>query len=93
LLNEVSIPSDENLLKKEVEQVTKYGDLPTEVQRMCNVKVKVIPIIMGATGRISRSLRKYLEDIPGVQSSAELEKTVILGAAHIPRKILTEQFI
>ena len=32
-----------------------------EIQRMWNVKAKVIPIIIGATGTISQSLRQYLE--------------------------------
>jgi len=32
-----------------------------EIQRMWNVKAKVIPIITGATGTISQSLRQYLK--------------------------------
>jgi len=32
---------------------------------MWNVKAKVIPVITGATGTISKSLRKYLSNIPG----------------------------
>jgi len=32
---------------------------------MWNVKAKVIPVITGATGNISKSLRKYLSNIPG----------------------------
>jgi hypothetical protein len=32
---------------------------------MWNVKTKVIPVIIGATGTISKSFRKYLGNIPG----------------------------
>jgi len=32
---------------------------------MWNVKTRVIPVIIGATGTISKSFRKYVSDIPG----------------------------
>jgi hypothetical protein len=34
---------------------------------MWNVKTKVIPVIIGATGYISKSFRKYVSNIPGNQ--------------------------
>jgi hypothetical protein len=46
---------------------------------MWNVKAKVIPVITGATGTISESLREYLSNIPGKGEFKELQKTVILG--------------
>jgi len=58
-------------------------------QRMWNVKARVIPIIIGATGTISKSFRKYVSDIPGNHNVKELQKTAILGTAHILRKLLT----
>ena len=57
-------------------------------QRMWNVKARVIPIIIGATGTISKSFRKYVSDIPGNHNVKELQKTAILGTAHILRKLL-----
>jgi hypothetical protein len=36
-----------------------YKDLTVEIQRMWNVKTKVIPVITGATGTILKSFRKY----------------------------------
>jgi hypothetical protein len=59
------------------------------MQRMWNVKAKVMPIIIGATGSLSRPFQKYLDDIPGKHSSAEIQKTAILETTHILRKILT----
>jgi hypothetical protein len=47
-----------------------------------NVKEKVIPVITGANGTISQSLRPYLNNIPGWQKIKELQKTAILGTAH-----------
>jgi hypothetical protein len=60
MLIDVAIAGVRNVIKKEVEKILKYKDLTTEIQRMWNVKIKVIPVIMGATGTISKSLRKYL---------------------------------
>jgi len=51
--------------------------------------IKVIPVITGATGTISKSFRKYMGNIPGNQEVKELQKTAILGTAHILRKVLT----
>ena len=50
---------------------------------------KVIPVIIGATGTISKSFRKYVSNIPGNHEVKELYKTAILGTAHILRKVLT----
>jgi hypothetical protein len=51
--------------------------------------IKVIPVIIGATGTISKSFRKYVSNIPGNHKFKELQKTAILGTAHILRKVLT----
>ena len=53
-----------------------------------NVKTKVIPVIRGATGTISKAFRKYLSNTPGKHEVKELQKTAILGTAHILRKVL-----
>jgi len=59
------------------------------IQRMWNVKTKVIPVIIGATGTISKSLRKYVSNTPGNHIVKELQKRAILVTAHIRRKMLT----
>jgi len=46
---------------------------------MWNVKTEVIPVIIGATGTISKSFRKYVIKIPGKHEVKELQKTAILG--------------
>jgi hypothetical protein len=54
-----------------------------------DIQTKVIPVIIGATGTISKSFRKYVSNIPGNNEVKELQKTAILGTAHILRKVLT----
>jgi hypothetical protein len=56
---------------------------------MWNVEPRVITEVTGATGTISKSFRKYVSNIPGNHDIRELQKTAILGTAHILRKVLT----
>jgi len=62
------------MIKKEAEKILKYKDLRIEIQRMWNVKTKVIPVIIGANGTISKSLRKYVSNIPGNMKSRNYRK-------------------
>jgi hypothetical protein len=55
---------------------------------MWNVKTGVIPVIIGATGSVSKSFRKYVSTIPRNREVKELQKTAILGTAHTLRKVL-----
>jgi hypothetical protein len=55
---------------------------------MWNVKTKVIPVKMGKTGTISKSFIKYQSNIRRKHEIQELQKTAILGTAHILRKVL-----
>jgi len=48
----------------------------------------VIPVIIGTTGTISKSLRKYVSNIPGKHEVKEHQKTAILDTAHILWKVL-----
>ena len=42
----------------------------------------------GATGIVTRSLRKSLEAVPGRHSIDSLQKSAVLGTSHIVRKVL-----
>jgi hypothetical protein len=77
------------VIKKEAEKILKYKYLTIEIQRMWKVKTRVIPVIIAATGTISKSFRKYVSNITGNHEVGELQKTAILGTAHIIRKVLT----
>jgi len=89
MLIDVAVSGDRNVIKKEAEKILKYKDLTIEIQRIWSVKTKVIPVIIGATGTISKSFRKYVSNVPGNHEVKKLQKTAILGTAHILRKVLT----
>lgn len=55
---------------------------------MWNVETKLILVVIWATGTISKSSRKYPSNVPRKHDIKKLQKTVILGTAHIFWKVL-----
>jgi hypothetical protein len=55
---------------------------------MWNLKCMIIPIIIGANGVVTRSVKKNLEAVLGKHAIDSLEKSAVLGTAHIIRKAL-----
>jgi hypothetical protein len=51
----------------------------------------IISVITGATGGVTKGLRKHLEAIPGKHSIDSLQKTAILGTSHITRQVLQSE--
>jgi len=88
VLIDAGISGDRNAIKIEAEMVLKYKDLLLEIQHIWNVKTKVIPVTVGATGTISKSFTKYLRNMHGKHKIKELQKTAILGTAHKIQKVL-----
>ena len=86
--NNVAIPADRNVVQKEAEKKLKYNSLCIEIQRMWNLKCTIVPVIIGATGIVTRSLKKNLGTVPGKHSIDSLQKTAILGTSHIIRKVM-----
>jgi hypothetical protein len=81
-LKDVAIPGDRNLIKKEAEKILKCKDLIIEIQLMWNVKAKVIPVIIGATGTITNSHRQYLSNKPEKHEIKEIQKKQPYWALH-----------
>jgi len=65
MLIDVVIPGDRNVIKKEAGKILKYTNLIIQIQCMWNVKAKVIPVVIGAAGTISKSLRQYVSNVSG----------------------------
>jgi hypothetical protein len=67
----VAITGDRNVINGKAEKILRNNDLTIEIQGMWNVKAKVIPVIIGATGTISKSLKQYPSNIPRKQEIKE----------------------
>ena len=74
-LIDVAIPADRNVVQKEAEKKLKYKSLCIE---MWNLKCTIIPVIIGATGIVTRSLRKNLEAVPEKHSIDSLQRQLYL---------------
>jgi ABC-type methionine transport system permease subunit len=55
---------------------------------MWNLKCTIVPVIIGATGIVTRCLKKNFETVPGKHSIDSVQKTAILETSHIIRKVL-----
>jgi len=60
------------MIKKEVKNILRNKHLIIQIHSMTSVKAKVIPVLTGATGTTSKSLQKYLSNIPGKHEMKEL---------------------
>ena len=81
--HDISVSGNKNVIKKEADKILKQIHLTMEIQRVWNVITYVMPVITEATGIISKSFRKYQNNIFGKSDIQEMQKTVILVAAHM----------
>ena len=58
-----AVPVDHRIKLKECEKRDKYLDLAKELKKLWNMKVTVVPIVIGAFGTVTKVLLKGLEDL------------------------------
>ena len=58
-----------------------------ELQKIWNVKVNIIPLVVGSLGAIPKQCGNILKQIGITVGTAQVQKTVLLGAARILRKL------
>ena len=58
-----AVPADHRIKLKECEKKDKYLDLARELKKLWNMKVTIVPIVIGAFGTITKGLLKGLEDM------------------------------
>ena len=77
-------PADDRINLKEYEKKDKYLDLARELKKLSNMKMTIVPIVIGAFGTITKGLLKGLEDlevggwVETIQMTALLRTTRIL---------------
>ena len=83
-----AVPGDSRIEEKEKDKIEKYQDLGRELQKIWNVKVKIIPLVVGSLGAIPKQFGNRLKQIGIAVGTAQVQKTVLLGTARILRKVL-----
>ena len=81
-------PVNHEIKLKECENTDKYLDLAREVKKQWNMKLKIIPIVTGAFGTVSKGLLKGLEDLEVGGRVETIQTTVLLEMARILRRVL-----
>ena len=74
--------------EKEKDKIEKYQDLGRELQKIWNVKVKIIPLVVGSLSAIPEQFGNRLKQIVITAGTAQVQKTVFLGMVRILRKFL-----
>ena len=74
--------------KEKEEKIEKYQDLRRELQKIWNVRVKIIPLVMGSFGAIPKQFGKRLKVIGITAEIGQVQKTVLLGMAKGSRKVV-----
>ncbi len=89
LIVDIAVPGDTRIKTKEQDKIMVYQDLKRELKTLWNLKsVKVVPIVVGALGTVTHSFRKHLDDVDCNLSISNIQKTALLGSAHILRMVL-----
>ena len=83
-----AIPVDSRFQKKEKEKIEKYQDLRRELQKIWNLRVKIIPLVVGSLGAIDKQFGNRLKETGITAEKGQFQKTVLLGTARILRKVL-----
>ena len=80
--------NDNNNKKKKKKKKDKYRDLARELKTLWNMKVTIVPIVIGAFGTISKGLLNGLEDVEVGGWVETIQMTALLRTARILRRIL-----
>ena len=83
-----AVPGDSRIDEKENDEIEKHHDLGREMQKIWNVKVKIIPLVVGSLGVIPKQFGNRLKQIGITVGTAQVQKTVLLGTATKLRRFL-----
>jgi hypothetical protein len=89
LIIDIAVPGDTRVCAKGQEKILKYQDLKREIKKVWKLKtVHIVPIIVGALGAVPPDLRAHLDAVDCRLPISTIQKTALLGTAHILRKVL-----
>ena len=87
---DVTVSSDYGFNRGEKERETrKYEDLKNHLRELWSLKNScVTPVVVGATGLMTKDLKNYLESIPGNPSATEVQTAAMKGMITVLKRAL-----
>ena len=83
-----AVLADHRIKLKECEKKDKYLNLARELKKLWNMKVTIVPIVIGAFGTITKELFKGPEDLEVGGRMETIQTTTLLRTARILRRVL-----
>ena len=83
-----AVPADHRINLKESEKKDKYLDLARELKKLWNMRLTVVPIVIGVLGTITQGLLKGLEDLEIGRRTETIQTRALLRTARILRRVL-----
>ena len=83
-----AVQADHRIKQKENEKKDKYHDLAMELKKLWNMKVTIIPIVIGAFSIVTKGLLKGLEDLDVEWRVENIQNTALLRTVRILRRVL-----
>ena len=83
-----AVPLDHRIKLKKWEKKDKFLDLARELKKIWNMKVTIIPIVIGAFGTVTKGLLKELEDLEVRGRVDPIQTTALLRTTRLLRRVL-----
>ena len=83
-----AIPYDTRVDDKKVEKIKKYLDPVRELQKVWNIKVRLVLLLVGALGTPAKTLGKRLKTIGIDTKVTKLQRTVLIHTSRFFRKVI-----
>ena len=87
-IDDFAVLADHRINLKESEKKDKYLDLARELKKLWNMKVTIVPIVIGVLCTVTKGLLKGLEDLEVSGRVETIQMTALLRMARILRRVL-----
>lgn len=88
-LIDFSVPWDKNVILKEDEKLDHYSPLAREIRRMHHVTTKVVPLVIGSLGVVSKRFEGYMKELEIGDVLGGMQASAIIGTTLILQKVLS----
>ena len=82
------VPVNHRIRLKECKKKDKYLNLARELKKLWNIKVTIVPIVIGAFSTVTKGLLKGLEDLEVGGRVETIQTRALLRTARILRRVL-----